>query len=104
MKYIGIIAATASMLLLTACTGTGNTAETLPLTNEERPVYDEPDTSSETEETTDTPETLPLTDEEKPINIETPDTPETLPLTDEERPVNIETPDLSETAETTSES
>lgn len=84
MKYIGIIAATASMLLLTACTGTGNTAETLPLTNEERPVYDEPDTSSETAETTDAPETLPLTDEE--------------------RPVNIETPDLSETAETTSES
>lgn len=45
MKYIGIIALTASMLLLTACTDTGNTAETLPLTNEKRPVYDESDTS-----------------------------------------------------------
>lgn len=45
MKYIGIIALTASMLLLTACTDTGNTAEILPLTNEKRPVYDESDTS-----------------------------------------------------------
>lgn len=33
------------MLLLIACTDTGNTAETLPLTNEKRPVYDESDTS-----------------------------------------------------------
>lgn len=56
MKYIGIIALTASMLLLIACTGTGNTAETLPLTNEKRPIYDESDTSSETAENTDSPE------------------------------------------------
>ena len=56
MKYIGIIALTSSMLLLTACTGTGKTAETLPLTNEKRPVYGESDTSSETAETTDSPE------------------------------------------------
>ena len=51
-----VFSITASMLLLTACTGTGNTAETLPLTNGKRPVYDESDTSSETAENTDTSE------------------------------------------------
>lgn len=77
-----VFSITAAMLLLTACTGTGNTAETLPLTNEKRPVYDESDTSSETAENIDTSETLPLTNEERPVNIENPDSSETAENTD----------------------